>query len=166
MRLALDYRPLPDRLELGWQDAAGAHRLWLTRRQALALLAALDETDDAADMDSGGRAATTPAATDGQVGGAAGASGEAAGSDVAPTSSGGALPAEALVLGLRLRQGRLVLRTAAGAVRVSLPAGATAGLRDSLRAVCERAGWDVAAGLARLNSARLAREAIERARGA
>jgi hypothetical protein len=85
---------------------------------------------------------------------------------VAPASGGGALPTEALVLGLRLRQGRLVLRTAAGAVRVSLPAGAAAGLRDSLRAVCERAGWDVAAGLARLHSARLAREAIERARGA
>jgi hypothetical protein len=160
MRLALDYRPLPDRLELGWQDAAGAHRLWLTRRQALALLVALEDADDAAGA-CGGGAAAAPAATDRQIGGA---SGVAAGSDGAPAA--GALPAEALVLGLRLRPGRLLLRTTAGTVGVSLPDGTVVRLRGRLLRVCELAGWDVAAGLARLRSAALARAAIERARRA
>lgn len=167
MRLALDYLPAEDRLQLGWQDAAGEHRLWLTRRHALALLLALDE---AAGPDRDGASSASPIrhGVDGPDG-VAGDAGSGAGAPVHPSAAAPS-PAlrEALVLGVRLlRDGqRLALRTAEGTVNVSLPAVAAAGLRGSLRGLCERAGWDADAGLPRLRSVRLAREAIERARGA
>lgn len=166
MRLALDYLPAEDRLQLGWQDAAGEHRLWLTRRHALALLLALDE---AAGADRDGAASASPIrpGVDGP-GGLAGDAGSGVGA-LAHPPAGAPPPAlrEALVLGVRLRDGqRLALRTAEGTANVSLPAVAAVGLRDSLRGLCERAGWEADAGLRRLRSVRLAREAIERARGA
>lgn len=167
MQLALDYLPAEDRLQLGWQDAAGEHRLWLTRRHALALLLALDEAAGP-DRDGGSSASPIRHGVDGP-GDVAGDASSRAGAPV-PPSAAALFPAlrEALVLGVRLlRDGqRLALRTADGTVNVSLPAVAAVGLRDSLRGLCERAGWDADAGLPRLRSVRLAREAIERARGA
>ncbi len=169
MRLALDYLPAEDRLQLGWQDAAGEHRLWLTRRHALALLLALDE---AAGPDRDGASSAPPIrhgvdALDGVAGDAG--TGTGVGEPVHPPAAAPS-PAlrEALVLGVRLlRDGqRLALRTAEGTVNVSLPTVAAVALRGSLRGLCERAGWDAEAGLPRLRSVRLAREAIERARGA
>lgn len=166
MRLALDYLPVEDRLSLGWQDAAGEHRLWLTRRHALVLLLALDEAA-AADRDGDRCASPVRHGVDGP-GGVAGDTEGGVGAPVhAPVAAPSPALREALVLGVRLlRDGqRLALRTAEGTANVSLPAVAAARLRDSLRGLCERAGWDADAALLRLRSVRLAREAIERARG-
>ena len=165
MRFGLSYVPAEDRLQLVWQDPDGAHRLWLTRRHALALLWSLDG------LSMPDRPAPAP------PGGSAGADDVAAVAAAVVDVPAGAGPAdvtaavdsrETLVLGARLsREGaRLALRTGGGTVNVSLPGASGAELREALRDIAERAGWDPAAGLLRFGSARLAREAIEKARGA
>lgn len=153
MALQAKYDPQEDRMRLALHaDAGKLHVFWATRRDWLGLLHALN--------DAGGSAPGAPPAAGGAM-----ASGVDRAMNRAPTAGDDVAPIP--LQGIRLRRladgVKLVFVTREQGVGIKLPATGVAQLQAMLQQQAERAGWDAAAALARLNAHSLTRAAMKKA---
>lgn len=159
MALQAKYDPQEDRMRLTLHaDEGKRHVFWVTRRDWLGLLHTLTDDD----------AMGAPPATGSAAGGTAGstiATGAGRALRRAPAGDNDVQPIP--LQGIRLRRladgVKLVFVTPGQGVGIKLPATGVAQLQAVLQQQAERAGWDTAAALARLNAHRLTRAAMKKA---